>query len=98
VKWSNFSYDDSSRVIKKLDLTKTDANSRDEVYWYWLDGKKAARVIMPNRHSRSSLSSGFITNIRHNLKLTTREFEDLVDCPLTAEQYAELFRARINTE
>lgn len=92
MKWSNFSHSDSRKVIRKLKLEQTDANSRDEVYWYYVNGKKILRVTMPNKHSTSSLSRGFITQIRMSLKLNTRQFEDLVDCPLSPEQYEELIR------
>lgn len=92
MKWSNFSYNDSRTIIKKLKLEKTDANSRDEVYWYSVNGKKITRITMPNRHKGGSISTGFITQIRKALRLDTRQFEDLVDCPLTAEEFEELMR------
>jgi hypothetical protein len=98
MKWSNFSYYDSREVIRKLALEKTQARSHDEVYWYYLDGKKQLRVTMPNRHGSSkSLSTGFIKSIRDDLLLSTREFEDLVDCPLTAEKFEEIVRLRSST-
>jgi hypothetical protein len=65
MKWSNFSYNDSRTIIKKLELEKTDAGSRDEVYWYYVNGKKTLRIPMPNRHSASSLSTG-LTSIYPN--------------------------------
>jgi hypothetical protein len=92
MKWSNFSHGDSRTIIKKLKLEKTDASSRDEVYWYYVNGVKILRVTMPNKHKASSLSSGFITQIRMALKLNTRQFEDLVDCPLSAEDFESLMR------
>lgn len=94
MKWSNFSHSDARTVIRKLKLELTDANSRDEVYWYRVNGKKIHRITMPNKHSKSSLSTGFITQIRKALELDTRSFEDLVDCHLSAEAYEELMRSK----
>lgn len=93
MKWSNFSYDDSRRVIKKLELRKTSANSRDEIYYFYIDGKPQLRVSMPNNHGGSgSLSTGFIKQIRANLRLDTRDFERLVECSLSAAKYEEHVR------
>lgn len=87
MKWSNFSYNDAQKIIKKLDLKRTPANSHDEVYWYYLDGKRELRIILPNNHA-GTLSPGFIGNIKKNLKLETRQFERLVDCHLSADGFA----------
>ena len=96
MKWSNFSYKNSKTVIKKLSLEKTESKrGREPIYWYYLDGKKELRVSMPNQHGGSgSVSTGYITQIRNQLKLGTREFEDLVDCPLSAEKFEALIRER----
>lgn len=96
MKWRNFSYDDSRRIIKKLDLEKTKAGSRDEVYWYFLDGKKQLRIIMPNQHGGSgSLSTGFIKSIMINLHLKSDQLQELVDCSLSADQYEKIIREKL---
>jgi hypothetical protein len=94
MKWRNFSYRDSQKIITKLSLQPGQSKrSPHPVYWYYLDGKKQLRVTMPNQHGGSgSLSTGFIKSIQDSLKVTTQQFEELVDCPLTAEEYATMIR------
>ncbi len=94
MKWRNFSHKDSLKVIGKLSLEPGQAKrSPHPIYWYYLDGKKQLRVTMPNQHGGAgSLSTGFIKSIQDSLKLTTRQLEDLVDCPLTAENFEILIR------
>ena len=98
MKWKNTTFKDCQIIVKKLDLQPTRAKrSKHPVYWYVLDGKQSVRVTMPNTHGGSgSLSTGFITSIRNNLRLSNREFEDLIDCPLTSEEFEELIRDRLD--
>lgn len=95
--WKNFSFSDSLKIARKLNLEETNARSRDPVYWYSLDGKKTLRIVMPNRHgsSKKPISTGFIKQIRDNLKLSVEELEELVDCPLSPERYMEIIRERL---
>lgn len=96
MKWSNFAYDDSRKIIKKLGLEKTKASSRDEVYWYRLDGQEQLRIIFPNNHGGSgSLSTGFIKQIMIGLKLNTRDFERLAECSLSASAYEAIIREKL---
>jgi hypothetical protein len=94
MKWRNFSSKDSVKIIVKLSLEPGQAKrSPHPVYWYYLDGKKQLRVTMPNQHGGAgTLSTGFIKSIQDNLKLTTRQFEELVDCPLSAAEYETIVR------
>lgn len=51
---------------------------------------------MPNFHGgASSLSTGFLKQIQNNLHVTTQQFEDLAECPLTAEEYEMIVRERL---
>lgn len=96
MKWSNFAYDDSRTVVKKLGLEITKAASRDEVYWYSLDGQKQLRIILPNNHGGAgALSTGFIKQIMMGLKLNAREFERLVECSLSASVYETMIRDKL---
>ncbi len=52
---------------------------------------------MPNIHGGSgSLSTGFIKQIQNNLRLNTNQFEDLVECPLSADEYEKILRERLS--
>jgi hypothetical protein len=100
MKWSNFAYDDSRTVIKKLDLEKTDAkSSRDENNWYYLDNKIKLRITMPNKHGGSGyLSTGFINQIIRALRLNKMELERRVDCSLSASRFEEMIREILNLD
>lgn len=97
MKWKNTSTRDLRKVIRKLDLepTITKRRSPHPVYWYYLDGKKVLRITFPNIHGGSGgISIGFIKQIINNLKLSAVEYEDLVDCPLTANTFEHIVRKR----
>lgn len=98
MKWKNTNNKDLGKIIKKLDLepTKTKRRSPHPVYWYYLDGKKVLRIIFPNTHGGSGgISVGFMRQIINNLKLSAAEYENLVECPLTADSFERLVRERI---
>jgi len=48
---------------------------------------------LPNLHGGSkSVSTGFIKQIQNSLRLDTHQFEDLTECPLTADEYEAIIR------
>ena len=95
MKWRNITARDFEGVVGKLSLepSKSSRRAPHPVYWYSIDGKKTLRVTLPNTHGGSgSVSTGFLKQIRNNFHLNTRQFEDLVDCPLTPEEYEKIVR------
>ena len=98
MKWRNFTCKALDEgIARKLDLepTKKRRRSPHPVYWYVLDDRKVLRVTLPNRHGGSgSISTGFLQQIKKSLRLTNRQFEDLVNCPLTVEKYEQIVRER----
>lgn len=64
--------------------------------WYYLDGKKALRTTIP--HGRQPFKSGTQRAIMRQLLLTPTQFDDLIQCPLTSEQYERIVRTLTNTE
>ena len=98
MKWQNITVKDLVSVVDKISLQPTKkGRAPHPAYWYYLDGKKTLRVTLPNVHGGSgSLSTGFIKQIRNNLKLTLEQLEDLVDCPLTAEDFEVIIRSKVS--
>jgi len=97
-KWSNITAKDLRKgVVQKLSLEATPSKrGREPVYWYFIDGRKQLRITVPNIHGGSgSVSKGYLTQVRHDLMLETRQFEELVDCDLTAEEYEEIIREKL---
>jgi hypothetical protein len=98
MKWRNITAKDLQGIIQKLSLEQTQRKRRapHPVYWYRLDGKKELRITLPNVHGDSgSISTGFLQQIKKSLRLSNREFEDLVECPLTGEDFEGIVRARL---
>lgn len=94
MKYPNVAAKDFRRVIRKLSLEETTAErGKHPVYWYILDGKKTLRVTLPNTHGGSgALSTGFLNQIRNSLRLSGGQLVDLIECPLSADEYAEIVR------
>ncbi len=92
--WKNITAKDLQKVVRKLDLQAgISKRGPHTVYWYYLDGKKTLRVTMPNIHGgSSSVSTGFLDSVRENLRMTRPQFVDLVDCPLSAEEFERIVR------
>lgn len=90
----NTSARDLQSIIRKLSLERASGTrSKHPVYWYILDGKKQLRVTLPNIHGGSNkLSPGFIKGVRDDLRLSSTQLVDLVKCPLSADDYADIIR------
>ena len=97
MKWQNIKAKELHGLIDKISLepTKSKRRSPHPIYWYKLDGKRTLRLKLPNISGGSgSVSKGFLQNVKNNLRLKNREFEDLVECPLTSEEFEGLVRER----
>ncbi|MDY7079413.1 MAG: hypothetical protein SXV54_21075 [Chloroflexota bacterium] len=96
MRWKNFTVDDLQKgLVDKLTLEPVKKRRRapHPVFWYVLDGKKEIKVTLPNVHGGSgSISIGFLQQIKRGLRLTNRQFEDLVNCPLTADEFETIIR------
>lgn len=53
--------------------------------WYLHDGKKIRRVTVPK--GRKPLKPGTYANMARQLALTSRQLDDLLDCPLNLQGY-----------
>ena len=98
MRWLNITTKQLEAIVGKLSLDPPKSRRRapHPVYWYCLDGKKTLRVTLPNIHGGSgSVSPPFLSRIRDNLKLDSGQFEDLVECPLTAEDFERIIRAKL---
>lgn len=95
--WQNITAKDLQKVVRKLNLERgAGKRSAHPVYWYYLDGKKMLRVTMPNIHGGSSaVSTGFLDSVRENLRMTRPQFVDLVDCPLSADEFERIVRSAL---
>jgi hypothetical protein len=98
-RWKNLTVSDLEQgLVGKLSLEPSTTKRRapHPVYWYVLGGKRELKVKLPNVHGGSgAISVGFLQQIRKSLRLTNRQFEDLVNCPLCADEFEALVREQI---
>jgi hypothetical protein len=54
------------------------------------------RIKMPNIHGGAgSISTGFLKQIQNNMRMNIQQFEELAECPLTAEEYESIVREKL---
>jgi hypothetical protein len=99
-RWQNITTKDLRRVVGKLSLEQgTAKRSAHDVFWYYLDGKKTLRVTLPNVHGGSgSISTGFLDAVKNNLRVTGPQLADLVECPLSADEYRQIVRNAVSDD
>lgn len=78
------------KVFKKL---KLDVRSTKHRYgWFIFEGRKILRVHYS--HGRGSIPGRVSDKIRSQLKLTQKDFRDLIDCPLSLEDYEKILKEK----
>lgn len=58
-------------------------------YFLYVDGKKTSVRTMIS-HGMSEYRAALLGRVRHQMALTNQEFQDFVNCPLSAEGYVDL--------
>ena len=61
--------------------------------WFELYGKKAARITIP--HGRKFIPPKTYKSMAKQLKLTTDEFDNLLECPLKKKKYQQILSKQI---
>ena len=81
---------DIERIFNKLFLQ---IRSTGHQYgWLTVDGKKILRVHYS--HGKGDLPNKIVHKIRGQLKLSEKDFNDLVACPLRYEGYLEILKRK----
>ena len=62
--------------------------------WFFLNGKKVARITVPK--GRKFLPPKTYKSMANQLKLSTPEFDDLLECPLDKKQYELILTKKIS--
>jgi hypothetical protein len=69
------------------------SHNSDHVYYYLhVDGRKTM-IRTKISHNARDITENLLALMARQVKLTKRQFLELVDCPLTNEQYVRLLRA-----
>ena len=79
---------DIQKLFKKLNLEVRSTKHR--YGWLVVDGKKILRVHYS--HGKGDVVGKISDKIRNQLRLTQDDFSNLINCPLSAEQYTEILR------
>ncbi len=66
-------------------------NSGDVYYRLYVDGKKTIVYTMIS-HGEKEIHDGLLGAMARQVKLSRKQFNDLVDCPLALEQYMQLLQ------
>ncbi len=61
--------------------------------WYYHSGIKVTRVTLPHVH-KGDIPEGTLHSIRRQTLLTTPQFFDLLECPMTSSDYVAALRAK----
>ena len=78
------------RLFRKLDLN---IRSTGHNYgWLIVNGKKVLRVHYS--HGREDIPDKITNKIRGQLKLSLKDFKDLVDCPLKHGDYINILKQK----
>ncbi len=77
-----------SKVFAKLNMEVR--STKHNYGWLIVDGKKILRVYYS--HGRGDIPARITDKIRGQLKLSQRDFKDLIDCPLTLKRYLEILK------
>jgi len=63
-------------------------NTHHKMFTYYFDGKKTS-VRTRMSHGIDSYGDNLLGPVAKQLKLSKRQLEDFIECPLTAEKYAD---------
>lgn len=82
--------DEVERLFKKLGLK---LRSTGHNYgWLIVNGKKILRVYYS--HGKGDIPGKIVSRIRGQLKLSLKDFRDLIDCPLDYNSYINILKQK----
>ena len=66
-----------------------EVNTHHEMFWYHCEGKKTS-IRTRVSHSDSEIGDNLIAQMARQVNLSKSQFNDLIEFPLTEEQYKQL--------
>jgi hypothetical protein len=76
------------KIFRKLNLEVR--STKHNYGWLLVDGKKILRVHYS--HGSGDIPDKIVNKIRGQLKLSKKDFRDLIRCPLTYQDYIAILR------
>lgn len=81
---------DIQKIFQKLDL---EVRTTSHIYgWLVVEGKRILRVHYS--FGKGNIPAKITEKIRGQLKLNQQNFKDLIECPLTKEDYLEIIKEK----
>ena len=84
---------DLQRALRRKLKAVEDRRSHHVFYWVAIEGREF-RVAKFSHSSRGQLPNFVVSDTAQRLKLSGPELSSLVDCPLSGEQFLELWATR----
>lgn len=83
------------KIIGKLkEVFDVEENSTGDVH-YKIKEKGTGKFVLRTKHSQNNRVNPYqLEQIKTQLKMTRKEFENFRDCPLHPEEYVELLKER----
>ena len=78
------------KIFQKLQLEVR--SSKHRYGWFTFEGKKILRVHYS--HGKGSIPGKVSDKIRNQLKLTQKDFRNLIDCPLSLKDYETILEKK----
>jgi hypothetical protein len=66
-------------------------NTHHRYFWLYVDGRKA-EIFTYTSHGAHECGDHILARMAGQLKLSRRQLDDLLDCPLSGEAYVEMLR------
>lgn len=79
-------------LLKKLHAVED--SDRKEVYYYFVIGGREIKATHLSHSARGQIDDTILLQIARQLRLRKAELEDLVECPLSEEEYFRLWEQR----
>lgn len=85
----------NSQEIRKVCENKLEINFQARKHfkgWYKLNGVKTTKIIVPK--GKKFIPKGTYKSMAEQLKLEIQEFDELLKCPLSHEEYKRIIKDR----
>lgn len=84
-----------TKDIRKSLLVKgfQETNTHHEMYWLYIGSRKTS-VRTRISHSESEYNDRLLSQMAKQVGLSKAEFDDLIECPLSRDEYVQLLQTR----
>lgn len=89
-------------VLKTKDIRRSltkkgfvEDSSHDHIIFWYKPGEKKTAIRTKISHGKSEISDPLIGKMSNQTRLSKTQFVDLVQCPLSAEEYQELVKDKM---